>query len=79
MTKFLGLSLSTWIVIGILALIASGVGGILALQLQKEQREEAARQEYARLQQQRATEAAEINKKERDAIKKMPDFKLPRN
>ena len=50
MPKFWGLSSSTWVAIAVLALIASGVVGILTLQLQKAQREEAARQEYARLQ-----------------------------
>jgi type II secretory pathway pseudopilin PulG len=79
MTKFWGLSPSAWVVIAILALIASGVGGILTLQLQKAQREEVARQEYARLQQQRASEAAAVNKREHDVIEKMPDFKLLRN
>ena len=79
MTKFWGLSPSTWVAIAILVLIASGVGGILTQQLQKAQREEAARQEYARLQQQRASEAAAVNKKEHDAIEKMPDFRLLRN
>lgn len=79
MPKFWGLSSSTWVVIAVLALIASGVGGILTLQLQKAQREEAARQEYARLQQQHASEAAAVNKKERAAIEKMPDFRLLRN
>jgi Tfp pilus assembly protein PilV len=79
MPKFWGLSSSTWVAIAVLALIASGVGGILTLQLQKAQREEAARQEYARLQQQHASEAAAVNKKERAAIEKMPDFRLLRN
>jgi len=79
MTKFWGLSPSTWVVIAILVLIASGVGGILTLQLQKAQREEVARQEYAKLQQQHASEAAAVNKREHDVIEKMPDFKLLRN
>jgi Tfp pilus assembly protein PilV len=79
MPKFWGLSSSTWVAIAVLALIASGVGGILTLQLQKAQREEAARQEYARLQEQHASEAAAVNKKERAAIEKMPDFRLLRN
>ncbi len=77
--KYLGLTVTTWIVIGILSMIAAGVLGIYALQLNKAQQEEAARQQFYAKQQQKAKEARDLYNKEQENIHKNQQFKLLRN
>jgi hypothetical protein len=69
MKDFLGLSVTTWIVIGVLTLIASGVLGILWLQIDRAAQDAAARQAYAEQIQTRQEAAKRLDQQEKDAIK----------
>ena len=70
---------SKWLVIAILAMVASAGVGIVALQMGKMEREQAAQLRAQQLARERADKAAEINRKEQDTIRKAPDFKLLRD
>ncbi|WP_233849470.1 hypothetical protein [Paraburkholderia sp. HD33-4] len=78
MKDFLGLSATTWIVIGVLTLTASGVLGILWLQLDKAAQDAAARRAYAEQMQARQEAAKRLDQQEKDAIKHS-HFDLLRN
>ena len=69
MKDFLGLSATTWIVIGVLTLTTSGVLGILWLQLDKAAQDAAARRAYAEQMQARQEAAKRLDQQEKDAIK----------
>jgi DNA-binding protein H-NS len=77
--KYLGLTVTTWIAIGILSMIAACMIGIYSLLLNKTQQEEAARQQFYAQQQQKAKEARDLYNKEQENINKSPPFKLLRN
>jgi Tfp pilus assembly protein PilV len=68
MKDFLGLSTTTWILIGILAVIASAVLGVLGLQLHHAEQEAAARQASAQQMQARQEAAKRLDQQEKDAI-----------
>ncbi|MGF6874094.1 hypothetical protein [Paraburkholderia sp. MM5477-R1] len=78
MKDFLGLSATTWIVIGVLTLIASGVLGILWLQLDTAAQQAAARRAYAEQMQARQEAAKRLDQQEKDTIKR-GHFDLLRN
>jgi len=69
MKDFLGLSVTTWIAIGVLTLIASGVLGILWLQVDKAAQDAAARRAYAEQMQARQEAAKRLDRQEKGAIK----------
>jgi hypothetical protein len=70
---------SKWLVIAILAMVASAGVGIVALQMGKMEREQAAQLRAQQLARERADKAAEINRKEQETIRKAPDFRLLRD
>ncbi|WP_018440962.1 hypothetical protein [Trinickia symbiotica] len=70
---------SNWIVIVILLMIAAGVAGIVALQIDKVHQEQQAVARAQQLARERAEKAAEINRQEQETIRKAPDLKLLRD
>jgi uncharacterized protein HemX len=78
MRGFLGLSVTSWILIGVLMLIASAVLGILQLQVDKAAQEAAARRAYVEQMQARQESAKRLDRQEKDAIKQ-GHFELLRN
>lgn len=68
--------LSHWIAIAILTMLAASVAGLLTVYADRTQREQAALVRDQQLARERADRAAEINRKEQEAIRKAPAFKL---